>query len=143
MAVTDLKSIIDAWQLVLEASPVSLVRAQQAFSHDRQPNANIQDTYWIDDGGAVNRRSVTNHQEVRVDRLVVMVAKPISFVGLDQFEAMEQLGDTIYRQLSADGRTNGWNVEADTRRITHPPKTELIVASFGFRVDYDFDANAT
>jgi hypothetical protein len=140
MPATDLKSIIDAWQLVLEAPPVSLVMASQAFSHDRQPNANMQDTYWIDDGGPVSRRSCTNFQEVRIDRLIVMVAKPVSFAGQAQFETMEQLGDTIYRQLCADGRTNGWNVEAANRRITNPPDTELIIASFGFTVDYDFSS---
>jgi hypothetical protein len=141
MATTDLASIIAAWRLVLEQPPVSLARAQQAFSHDRQPNSLIQDSYWIGDAGAISRASVGNEQEVRIDRLEVWVAKPVSFAGVAQFEALEQLGDQIYRYLSADGRTQGWNVEADTRRITQPKGTELLIASFAFRTDYDFDAS--
>lgn len=141
MATTDLARIIAAWRLVLEQDPLALQPAQQAFSHDRQPNAMMQDTYWIGDAGTVSRFSCGNDQEVRIDRLEVWVARPVSFAGQAQFEVLEQLGDQIYRYLSSDGRIRGWNVEADSRRITNPQGTELLIASFGFRADYDFDSS--
>lgn len=140
MATTDLKSIIDAWQTLLEAAPLSLKPTQVPFTHDRQPNAMVPDSYYIDDGGIVNRRSVTNDVEVRVDRLRIWVAKPLAFVGQAQFEAMEQLADTIYRYLLVNARANGWNVDADSRRVTRPAAAELIIGEFGFRVDYDFSS---
>lgn len=139
MAATDLAAIIAVFRQVCEA--VELVATSQPFTHDRQPNAAIQDSYWIEDGGAISRESQTNYAETRVDRLVVWIAKPLAFAGAAQFEALEQLGDTLYRALVAEGTVQGWNVEAENRRLTNPRNTELVVGSFAFRVDYDFSAS--
>jgi hypothetical protein len=142
MAATTIKAILDRFQAVLAAAPLSLVQAQQAFSHDRQPNAQIQDTFWIENGGLVNARSASNKQEVRVHRLTVYVAKPASFAGLAQMEAMLELGDTMYRYLIADGLTQGWNVSTGGgERVTNPKKTELVIASYPFLVDFDFSVS--
>lgn len=141
MPATDLKTIIDAFQSVLEAAPLSLKPTQVPFTHDRQPNTMVADSYYIDDGGTVNRQSVTNDVEVRVDRLRIWVAKPLAFAGQAQFEAMEQLADTIYRYLLVNARANGWNVDADARRVTRPAAAEVIIGEFGFRVDYDFNSS--
>lgn len=140
MADTDLASIVTVFEATCEADPSSLRKSTIPFTHDRQPNGTIQDSYWIEDGGPVSRSSVTNAGEVRIDRLVVWIARPLAFAGRAQVAALEQLGDTIYRALVAAGTANGWNVEADSRRITMPKNTDLVIASFGFRVDYDFSA---
>lgn len=140
MAATTLALIIAAWRTVVEASPLSLVPTVAAFTHDNQPNGTITNAYYIEDGGQVERKSMTNNLEVRVDRLTFWVTKPLNFDSDGQFTAMENLGDSIYKYLLPNARTNGWNVEADQRRITRPPNTELIVASFSFTVDYDFSS---
>lgn len=141
MATTDLTSILAAWREVLEATPLSLGRAAQPFTFDRIPNAALQNAYYIEPAGQVGRRSQTNDVETRVDRLIVWVAKPLAFAANDQLAAMVTLMDEIYRYLSADGRTNGWNVEQDGHQVQQPKKTELLIGRFSFTVDYDFDAS--
>ena len=138
MATTDLTTIVGAWEDVLEAAPLSLKPCTEAFSHDRQPNANLQDTYYIEDGGIVNRRSVTSQTEARIDRLRIYLAKPKAFAGNTQKKAMLTLFDTIYRYLAADGRTNGWNVELLGHRVSSPAKSDLIIGSLDLSVDYDY-----
>jgi hypothetical protein len=83
---------------------------------------------------------VTNAVEVRVDRVQVWIAKPLNFVPAAQLQAMETLGDDVYRNLLVRARANGYNVEADTRRVTHPPNTELLIGSFDFLIDFDFSS---
>lgn len=141
MATTTLDAIVEAIEAVLQAPPLNLAAAQQAFSHDRQPASLVANSYWIEDGGQTRRTSMTADQEVRIDRVRLFVAKPIAFAGRSQMRAMIALGDAIYRALSADGRTNGWNVEQLNHRVTTPAKSELLIGSFDFTVDYDFDAS--
>lgn len=140
MAATDLAAILAAWATLLEAAPLSLVPTAAAFTHDLQPNATVPDSYYLTDDGAVDRKSVTHDAEVRVDRLTVWIAKALNFSGPTQLQAMETLLDDVYRRLNVLARAAGYNVEADTRRVTHPPNTELLIASATFRVDYDFNA---
>lgn len=140
MATTDLKSIVDAWQVVLAASPFSLKAAPEPFSFDRVPNSLIGGSYYIADGGQISRTSQTNYVEARIDRLEVWISKPLNFAGVAQFEALLQLSDTLYRYLSADGRTNGWNVEQDGHDVRQVKGADLIVGRFSFKVDYDFSS---
>lgn len=138
MAATDLAAILTAWAALLEASPLSLIPTEAAFTHDQQPNATVGNSYYLVDDGNVDRKSVTNSAEVRVDRVTVWIAKPLNFAGPAQLRTMETLIDAIYRQLLVLALAAGYNVEADTRRVTHPPNTELLIASASFRVDFDF-----
>lgn len=140
MAATTLAAILAAWATALEASPLSLLKAVGPFTHDNQPNGSIANSYYLTDGGKVSRTSVTNHVEVRVDRLQVWIAKPLNFDPDGQLQAMETLGDDVYRNLLVLARAAGYNVEADTRRITRPANSELIIANFDFLVDYDFSS---
>lgn len=140
MATTSLAAILAAWATRLEAAPLSLVRSAVAFTHDQQPNATLDDSYYLTDDGNVSRTSMTNSLEVRIDRVTVWMTKPLNFAGDQQLLVMETLIDDIYRQLLALALTAGYNVEADTRRVTHPPNTELLVANATFRVDYDFSS---
>ncbi len=141
MPATTLTAIIGHVQTTLEAAPVSLTRSQLPFSHDRQPNAVVDNVYWVEDGGQVSRQSGTNHFEVRIDRLVVYVAARAAFAGTTPFTTMSTLLDTIYKQLVEMARANGYNVEADgTRKITQKSGSEILIGSVGLSVDYDFDA---
>lgn len=139
MATTTLAAILEAWETVLEAPPRNLRPAQQPFSHDRQPAGLVADSYCLEDGGQVRRDTVTSNQEVRIDRIRLLVAKPIAFAGRSQHRALLTLGDAIYRALVANGRTQGWHVAQQNHRVTQPANTELLIASFDFTVDYDFD----
>lgn len=140
MAATTLSAILAAWRTLVESAPLSLRPTNAAFTHDVQPNAALDESYYLVDDGAVSRASVTADVEVRVDRLTIWIAKPVNFAGPDQLQAMEDVIDDLYRQLVVLARAAGYNVEADTRRVTRPPNTEHLIASASFRVDYDFDA---
>jgi hypothetical protein len=143
MAATTLSAILAAWATVLEAAPLALRPTAAAFTHDVQPNAALDESYYLVDDGAVSRASVTNGMEVRVDRVTLWMAKPLNFAGPTQLQALEDLLDDIYRTLIPVARAAGYNVEADTRRVTHPPNTEHLIASATFRVDYDFSTAAS
>lgn len=140
MAATDLATILAAWATVVEASPVSLTPTIAAFTHDLQPGGMVANSYYFEDGGNVSRASMTNDAEVRVDRVTVWIAKPLNFAGPATLQAMETLIDDLYRHLLVEARDNGYNVEADTRRVTRPATMEVLIASASFTVDYDFDA---
>jgi len=143
VATTDLATILAAWPALLEAAPLSLTPTIVAFTHDAQPNDTLPDSYYLTDEGQVDRKSVTHDVEVRIDRIGVWIAKPLNFAGAAQLIALSAILDDLYRQLVVLGRAAGYNVEADTRRITHPPNTELLIASQVLRVDYDFSSATT
>jgi hypothetical protein len=140
MATTDLATILAAWATLVEASPLSLTPTVAAFTHDQQPGGMVANSYYFDDGGNVQRASITNDQEVRIDRVTVWIAKPLNFAGPAALQAMQTLIDDLYRHLVVEARDNGYNVEADTRRVTRPATSELLIASASFTVDYDFNA---
>ena len=140
MATTDLASILASWATVVEASPLSLTPTVAAFTHDQQPGGMVANSYYFDDGGNVNRASMTNDKEVRVDRITLWIAKPLNFAGATTLQVLHTLLDDIYRYLLVQARTDGYNVEADTRRITRPATGEVLIASMSFTADYDFNA---
>lgn len=138
MAATDLATILAAWAGVVEAAPVSLVPTVAAFTHDLQPGGMVGNSYYFEDGGNISRASVTNGAEVRVDRITVWIAKPLNFAGPATLQAMQTLIDTVYRQLLVLALASGYNVIADTRRVTAAKDSELLIASAAFTVDFDF-----
>lgn len=140
MATTDLASILAAWTALVEAAPLALVPTTAAFTHDQQPNATVANSYYFEDGGNVERKSVTNSVEVRVDRVTCWIAKPLNFAGAATLQAMETLIDDLYRQLLVLALTAGYNVTADTRRITVGKDSEVLIASAAFLVDFDFSS---
>lgn len=140
MAVTTLAAILAAWGTTLEASPLSLVPASGPFTHDNQPNATLANSYYVTDGGKVSRTSLTNDVEARIDRLQVWIAKPLNFDPDGQLQAMETLLDNVYRYLLPVARAAGYNIEADTRRVSRPANSELIIANQDLLVDYDFSS---
>lgn len=140
MATTSLTAIMTAIRAVLEAAPLSLHQSSLPFSFDRLPNVMVQDAYCLEPGTLVSGASATNDVEVRVHRLIVWVAKPLAFDGIAQLEALVDLGDDIYRYLSANGRANGWNIEQDGHQVQQPKNSNLIIGRFSFTVDFDFSS---
>jgi hypothetical protein len=143
MAATTLAAILASWKTVVEDDAVALVPTIAPFTHDQQPNGMVANSYYLEDGGNVQRSSMTNNAEVRIDRVTFWIAYPVNFDGDTALQALETLVDTIYRALLVQARTDGYNVEADTRRITRPAGLELLVASQAFTVDFDFSTAAT
>jgi secreted Zn-dependent insulinase-like peptidase len=143
MAATTLAAILASWKTVVEDDAVALVPTVAPFTHDQQPNGMVANSYYLEDGGNVQRSSMTNNAEVRIDRVTFWIAYPVNFDGDTALQALETLVDTIYRALLVQARTDGYNVEADTRRITRPAGLELLVASQAFTVDFDFSTAAT
>jgi hypothetical protein len=138
VAPTTLSAILAAWKTLVEASPVSLIPTVAPFTHDQQPSGMVASSYYFEDGGNVSRASVTNNAEVRVDRVTLWLAMPVNFAADTTLQAMETLIDTIYKQLLGLALTAGYNVAADTRRVTHPKDGELLIGSASFTVDFDF-----
>lgn len=140
MAATDLATILASWATVVEAAPLSLIPTTAAFTHEQQPGGMVANSYYFDDGGNVSRASMTNSAEVRVDRITAWIAKPLNFDGPSTLQTLETLIDDLYRSLLVQARADGYNVEADTRRVTRPATSELLIASASFTVDYDFSS---
>lgn len=141
MAATTLKAIMDRFQAVLEASPLSLKATKEPFSHDRSPNAVIDTAYRIEDGGIASSRPVGASQFVRADRLTVFLAKKLNFAAQSSVETLETTLNTIERYILADDANNNYHASLEARRITRPPDSDVAVASLVFVVDYDYSGS--
>ncbi len=142
MATTTLKDIIDRFQTVIEAAPVSLKQTDQPFGFDLQPNAALDDRYWIQDGGMLESRSMTNNAEVRMDSLTVWIATKIKFAGQTAQETMETALAVIERAIVADGPANSYAATKTERAIERIDDTDVLVGLIAFTVDYDFTLTA-
>lgn len=141
MAATTLKAIIDRFQAVLEAAPLSLTATREPFSHDLSPNTVIDSAYRIKDDGLSRSRPVGANQFVRVDRLTIFIAKKLNFAGQTAVETMETLLNTIERQILADDNSHDYHASIEGRLVTQPPKTDIAIASLTLLVDYDFSGS--
>lgn len=138
MAATTLKAIIDRFQAVLEAAPLSLAPTKEPFSHDLSPNTVLDSAYRIKDDGLVRNQPVGANQFVRVDRLTVFIAKKLAFTAQTVAETMETLLNTIERQILADDAAHEYHASVEGRTITQPPNTDIAIASLTVLVDYDY-----
>lgn len=136
MATTTLKAIIDRFQAVLEAAPLSLVATKEPFSHDRQPNAVLNTAYRVEDAGLSDTASVSNGVQVRRDTLRVWVARKVMFAGQTSAESLHDTLVSIERAIKADGASNSYHAEITGREITR--EGDILTASVDFVVDYDF-----
>jgi len=136
MAALILSDIIDRFEAVLEASPLSFKHSKEPFSFDRQPNTVINDAYRIEDGGLGSSRSATNSVAVRIDTLRVWIARKLAFDGQSAVETLQDTLVTIERYLKADGKAQGYHVEITGRDMKRVG--DLAMASIDFSVDYDF-----
>jgi hypothetical protein len=143
MAALVLSDILARFRTVLEASPVSLVETRDAFSHERQPNAVLDNSYYIEDGGVVSSQSTSNYSAVRQDRLTVFIAKKLAFDGATALDTLEDTLVSVERAVIADGPNQGYAVVGTpTRRTTRPAGSDFCVGSLGLIVDYDYQEQA-
>ena len=140
MPALTLKQIIDRFQAVMEASPVSMTATREPFSHDLQPNTLLTNTYRIEDAGLRDSKSMTNRTAARVDALRVWVARKMTFAGQTAVEAVEDSLVAIERALIADGLAQGYHVMPRSRDAKR--KNDFVIASMTFDVDYDFNESA-
>ena len=138
MAATTIKAIIDRFQAVIEASPISLTATVQPFSFDTQPATALDDRYWVEDAGLSESQSVTNNAEVRIDRLTVWLALRHTLGGQSQAEALEATLVNVERYIVADGPANSYAATMDGREIQRKEDTGVILAALAFLVDYDY-----
>lgn len=141
MAATTLKAIIDRLQAVCEASPLLFTKAKDAFSHQRQPNALLTDTYFIEDGGMVSSLEQGNNAEARIDLLNIQLARKVAFNGTLALENLETDLLTLERYLLADGPTHSYYPRVINRRTTRPNGKDFVIGTLGVHVDYDVDKN--
>jgi hypothetical protein len=137
-----LSDILARFRTVLEASPVFLVETREPFSHERQPNATLEHSYYLEDGGIVSSKSVSNFDAVRLDRLTVYIAKKLAFDGTTAFDALQDTLVAAERALIADGPAQGYSVDVEQRRLTRPAGKDYGIGSLTVTVDYDFDETA-
>jgi hypothetical protein len=136
MAALTLKQIIDRFQAVMTAAPISMAATREPFSHDLQPANLVSNTYRIEDAGLATTQSASNHAAVRVDTLRVWIARKMAFDGQTALEAVEDTLVAIERAIKTDGAAQSYHAEIkgrDPRR-----KGDLVIASITFSVDYDF-----
>ena len=137
MADTTLKAIIDRIQAVCEASPLSLSKAKDAFSHDRQPNALLSNTYYLEDGGLVSSVDQGNNAEARIDAIDIHVAKKLAFDGTTALETMETTLLTLERYVLADGLSNSYHAHVANHKVSRPTGKDFLIGSLTINVDYD------
>lgn len=137
MADTTLKAIIDRIQAVCEGAPLSLTKAKDAFSHDRQPNALLTNTYHLEDGGLVSSVDQGNNAEARIDAIDIHVAKKLAFDGTAALEAMETTLLTLERYILADGLSNSYHARSVNHKVTRPTGKDFLIGSLTINVDYD------
>ncbi len=138
MAATTTKAIIDRFQAVCEATPLSLSKTVQPLSFDTQPAPTVDDRYWIEDEGLSSSETVTNNAEVRVDRLTVWLALRHETDGQTQIETLEETMNTVERRILADGPANSYTATIEQREIQRQDGVEVVLARLAFLVDYDY-----
>lgn len=130
------KSVIDRFQAVMEAAPITMKATREPFSHERQPSGLLTDTYRVEDAGVASNTPMSNHAVARIDTLRVWIARKMAFAGQTAVEAVEDSLVAIERAIIADGLAQGYHA---VLRGRDPRKSgDIVIASITFSVDYDF-----
>lgn len=143
MADTTLAAIMRRFRVVLEGEPLFLRLSPDAFSIDVVPNDMLEDVYHVSDDGIARQTPMGNYRAARIDRVVVNVARKISFQAQDASEAMHDVLNTIERRIKADGPNQSYHAEVQAREVRRVPETDIILATLTFGVDYDFNEATT
>lgn len=140
MAALTLTDILARFRVVLEAEPLNLKAANDAFSHARQPAGVLTDSYYLEDGGIASNRSVGNYDTVRLHRVVIYVARHL---GMDSEAALASIATTltaIERALIGDGTNQSYQIAPEVQqRITRPANADYAVGSLTLSADFDYD----
>jgi len=136
-------AILTRFETVLQAAPLSLVKAPSPFSDDQVANALVDTSFRVMGGGVVRDEPVSHYQSYRVDRVTVSVMQMLKMDGYDAQRDLEDLCDDIERYVIADGTSQGYSVtvEKGSRKVVRPKGTDICRAEVNFLVDYDFDAS--
>ena len=140
MAATTVTAIMTRIKTVLESSPLSLKAATDPFGQDALANTVVDSSFQIQAGGLVNEKPVGGDQWVRIDRVNVKVFRKMAFDGYDAQGDLQTLLDSIEARVIADGTNNSYEavVEKGSRKVTRKKDSDVIEATVGFQVDYDF-----
>lgn len=136
MAALTTHGVIDRFQAVMAASPISMTATREPFSHDRQPAGLLTNTYRIEDAGMGSNTPMSNHAVARIDTLRVWFARKMAFAGQASLETVEDDLVAIERAIVADGLAQGYHAVARGRDAK--ASGDMVIASLTFSVDYDF-----
>lgn len=144
MADTTLAAILARFAAVLEASPLSLTATKDAFSHDRQANTLLTNSYYLEDGGMLSSRPMGNYRAARIDRVVIYVAAKLNFDAEAVKRTMETTLLSAERYIKADGPGHDYHAEiASGRRVTRPKSGDFLIGSIPLTVDYDINESTS
>lgn len=139
MASTTLGTIMARVMDVCTGLTLKLKPTRDAFTHDRQPNAVLTDSVWVEDGGLAQNLEATNGVAVRTDRLTVWIARKLAFDGQTAKETLEETLVALEQAVLADGLSGSYHARLEGRRVSRPAGKDFAVGSATFSVDYDFD----
>lgn len=139
MADTTLTTILQRFQAVLEGPPFFYLPARDAFSHDRQPNSVLDQSYWLEDAGHQQTRPLGNLKAARLDRITVYLARKLAFAPRTTVDTLETDLLTVERYLKDDGPDQSYHVDLVSRRVSRPEARDLAIGSLTLEVDYDVD----
>lgn len=141
MAETTLTNIIARVKNVVEAIG-SFQLTQQQFTFEREPNATVDDRFWIEDVGLIDSAPLTGLKEARIDGLRVWLAKRLSTDSYTVQNNLETNMRSIERRIIADGPDQNYHAVMVGRSVqTSEWSAEVMVGSMTWHMDYDFDQN--
>ncbi len=141
MSATTIGAIMQRFQTVLEAAPISLERSGDPFTDTGTPGGMTDRTYRLVHAGLVHSTPMSAGLVVRIERITVTIMRAMQFDGyVAQIDVQDQL-DAVERAIVADlvAQSINVNVEKGSRKVTRPKNANICVGAINFLVDFDFN----
>lgn len=141
MSATTMSAILARFATVLEAAPLSLVTSSTPFDVKDVPNDLVNTTYRLLSGGLIRDDDQSNYSTARVERVTVTVMQRMDFDAYQAQQDLSDLLDDIELAIIAEGNTVpllGIRLEKGSRKVVRPKDSDIVEATLGFMVDYDF-----
>lgn len=135
-----MSAILERIETVLQADPLNLTLAQNPFTDETVPNTLVAETVRVQSGGTMNDLHQSNNSVARLERVSVIVQRPMQFEAYEAQRDLHDLLDRIERAVINDGDDHSYmaSVEKGSRKIARKKDSDLYEASIHFRVDFDF-----
>ena len=145
MPTTQVNSIVECIQDVLEAAPFAFVSSHDPFALDSVPNATVESRYRVIFDGVIEDQTVGNDRYVRLDRVLVQVAKKLNLTsGHDSLQTLADTLDDAARYIIDDGPDNSYHARVIDSSITRSEKNaDVALGTLTFAVDYDWDGRTS
>lgn len=127
---------------LLEDGEPYLVRSQEAFSLDRQPNTLVDKAYTLTQARE-REDSQTADVTARLDRVTLTVGKKLNMDPEGAVRTLQGWLDDIDRRVRADGVSQGFHMWPVTNSLTRPEGRDYCLGELSWRCDYDFSETVT